>query len=114
MRNKVNIALVFPLITAVDDKKPSKRLTCPVGAAFQHWSAATLILTCTQQQLPGSVDTLRSESNQGGLSFLLPVYEETPVQKATERLFTTLSEPAVHEQRGGEDEEDRGETERHE
>lgn len=114
MRSKVNIALAFPIITAVHDKKASKRLTCPVGAAFQHWSAATLILTCTQQQLSGAADTLRSESDREGLSFVLPVYGETPVQKATERLFTTLSEPAVQEQRGGEDEEGQGQTERQE
>lgn len=46
--------------------------------------------------------SLRSESNREGLSFLLPVYKETPVQygKATERRFTTPSEPGAREQRG--------------
>lgn len=80
MRNTVNIALVLPITTALDDRRPAKHLTCPLDATFQHWSAAKLILTWTQQQLSGSVDTLRSESSGEGLSFLLPVYKETPVQ----------------------------------
>lgn len=49
------------------------------------------------QQLSGSVDPLRSERE--GLSFLMPVYT-CSVWKATDRRFTTLSEPAVLEQRG--------------
>lgn len=59
-RNKVNIALVLAIITALGDKRPAKCLTCPVGAALQHWSATKLVLTWTQQQLSGTVN-LRSE-----------------------------------------------------
>lgn len=96
--NKVNITLVLAIITARDDKRPA---TCPVGAALQRWSAAKLVLAWTQQQLSGSVDPLRSESNRGGLSFLLPLYKETPVQyEKPQKDFTTLSESAVLEQRG--------------
>lgn len=94
MRNKVNIALVWAIITARDDKKVSHSSCCGC-------SSSALVTEHNNSSVARSTP-LRSESNREGLSFLLPVYKETPVQygKATERRFTTPSEPGAREQRG--------------
>ena len=94
MRNKVNIALVWAIITARDDKKVSHSSCCGC-------SSSALVTEHNNSSVAWSTP-LRSESNREGLSFLLPVYKETPVQygKATERRFTTPSEPGALEQRG--------------
>lgn len=74
---------------------------------LSHNSSSTLVNAYTYTNLKLTTilkphNPLRSVSNQEGLSFLLPVSKETPVQyrKPQKILLTTLSEPAVLRQRG--------------
>lgn len=78
---------------------------------LSHNSSSTLVSAYTYTNLNATTtlkphNLLRSVSNQEGLSSLLPVSKETPVQyrKPQKILLTALSEPDVLRQRGGEEE----------